>query len=292
MSENTTIFDPVQRRRQRDRASVAFAEHDFLMREVAERLAERLDGLNRNFPMVLDLGCHTGGLRAHIMGKNGIAEVVECDLSSAMVAQAGGGLRLVADEERLPFAEHTFDAVFSVLSLQGVNDLPGVLIQARQILKPDGLFLAALIGGESLTELRQAMLAGEIAEEGGAAPRVAPMVDAQDAARLLQRAGFALPVVESETITATYSDALSLMLDLRGMGEGNALVQRPRRPMKRNTLAAILSCYHEQHENDDGRIPARFDIITLTGWKPDASQQQPAARGSATVSLRAVLEQK
>lgn len=290
MPENAPIFDPVQRRRQRDRASVAFAEHDFLMREVAERLAERLDGLNRSFPTVLDLGCHVGGLREHIMGKNGIAEVVECDLSPAMVAQAGGGVRLVADEEHLPFAEHTFDAVFSVLSLQGVNDLPGALMQAQHILKPDGLFLAALIGGESLTELRQAMLAGEIAEEGGAAPRVSPMVGAQDAGLLLQRAGFALPVVESETITATYSDALSLMLDLRGMGEGNALAQRQRRPMKRNTLAAVLSHYHEQFGDEDGRIPARFDIITLTGWKPDASQQQPAARGSATVSLKAVLE--
>ena len=196
-----------------------------------------------------------------------------------------GRAALAADEEYLPFRDASFDLIVSCASLHHVNDLPGALVQIQRALKPDGVFLAALFGGATLTELRQAWLAAETALEGGAGPRVAPFADLRDAAGLLQRAGFALPVADSDTITVTYENPLKLMSDLRGMGETNVLRERRRAPTRRATLMAAADCYRSQFAGGDGRAPATFQILSLTGWAPAAGQPQALRPGSATARL-------
>ncbi|HEX7967021.1 MAG TPA: methyltransferase domain-containing protein [Stellaceae bacterium] len=198
--------------------------------------------------------------------------------------------RVVAEAEALPFARHSFDLVLSSLDLHWANDLPGALLQLRQVLRPDGLLLASLLGGETLFELRHALIEAELAEEGGAGPRVSPFADVRDLGMLLQRAGFALPVVDSDTVTATYADAPALMRDLRGMGETNALAERRRGFTRRATFARAAAIYAEQFGQADGRIPASFEIITLTAWAPHESQPKPLRPGSATARLADALE--
>ena len=283
------VFDRRAVRAHRDRAAAGFAGFDFLLREAAERLADRLLDVKRQFPLALDLGCHTGQLAQALQGRGGIERLVQADLSPAMLTGAKG-LRLAADEEFLPFAAQSFDAVFSVLSLHWVNDLPGALLQVNRSLKPDGLFLACMLGGETLAQLRDALLQAEADVTGGASPRVSPMAEVRDAGGLLQRADFALPVADSETIEVDYPDALKLMRDLRGMGESNALIGRQRRPTRRAVLAAAAAIYQSRHGRADGRIPARFQLITLTGWRPHESQQQPLRPGSAKSRLAAALD--
>src|SRR5512135_2761842 len=214
-------FDRRLLRLRRDRAAGGLAAHGFLFREVAERLIERLDDIKRQFPLALDLGCHSGEVRQALQSRRDVESLVQCDLSSAMARQAGGnsGRALAADEEALPFAAASFDLVLSSLSLHWVNDLPGALFQIRQILKPDGLFLAAMLGGGTLAELRSALVEAELEAQGGAGSHVAPFADVRDAGNLLQRAGFALPVADAETIIVTYPDVFALIRDLRGMGE-------------------------------------------------------------------------
>jgi SAM-dependent methyltransferase len=260
------IFDRAQVRRQRDRAAAKLAEHDFLLRESADRLADRLLDVTRKFPLVLDLGCHGGEMSGALRGRFGIERIVRCDLSPAMVALNGPGMGVVADEEMLPFAEARFDLVISNLSLHWVNDLPGALLQIRRLLRPDGLFLASLLGGETLSELRQSLIEADLAEEGGAGPRISPFVEVKDAGALLHRAGFALPVADSDPINVTYGDPLTLLRDLRGMGEGNAVMARRRHFSRRATLARALAVYQQRFANADGRLPARFQIVTMTGW--------------------------
>ena len=199
---------------------------------------------------------------------------------------------LAADEEALPFGRETLDLVLSNLSLHWVNDLPGALIQIRNALKPDGLFLAAMLGGDTLTELRQALMEAEIAETGGASPRVSPFADLSDAASLLQRAGFALPVADSDTITVTYPDAFALMRDLRRMGEAGAVRERPKHASPRRLMFAAAERYAELFADADGRIPATFQILYLTGWAPAASQQKPLRPGSAETRLADALDTK
>jgi SAM-dependent methyltransferase len=205
-----------------------------------------------------------------------------------LLAQCDGP-RLEADEEALPFAEASLDLVVSGLALHLVNDLPGTLIQIRRALKPDGLLLAALLGGATLTELRQAFLIAEEELEGGASPRVAPFADVRDLGGLLQRAQFALPVVDSDTVTVTYRDPLALMLELRAMGASNPLIERSRRPLRRATLARAIEVYTERFALADGRVPATFEIVTLTAWSPHPSQPKPLRPGSATTRLADVL---
>jgi len=286
------VFDRIQVRRQRDRAAPHFSEHDFLFQEIADRLLSRLEDVRRSFSSVLDLGCHNGLVAAYLKETAGKDRFVQCDLSPAMAKTAApAGMQvLAADEEALPFAPDTFDLVVSLLSLHWVNDLPGTLLQIRQILKPDGLFLAALIGGESLKELRMAMMQAELELESGASPRVSPLADIRDAGALLQRAGFALPVADLDSLTVRYSEPLKLMRDLRGMGETNAVGDRRKGLTRRTTLLRTLSLYEEQFRQSDGRVPATFDIIYLTGWGPAASQPQPLAPGSATTRLSAALD--
>ncbi len=285
------LFDRSLLRRRRDAAAAGFGAVDFLVREAATAIADRLADVNREFPRALDLGCHDGRLATLVRGTRGIETTVCCDLSPGFAAAAGAAHpALAADEEQLPFAEGSFDLVMSALSLHWVNDLPGALIQIRRALRPDGLFLATLLGGDTLSELRQSWLAAEAEIEGGAGPRVSPFADLRDAAGLLQRAGFALPVADIDTLTVTYSDALSLMRELRQMGEANALAGRRRGATRRDTLFRAAEIYAERYAGPDGRIPATFQMIHLTGWAPHESQQQPLRPGSARSRLADALD--
>ena len=283
-----TVFDRAQVRRQRDRAAANLRQHEFLLGEVAERLSERLLDVNRSFPVALDLGCHTGQTARTIRGVRGVETVLMADFSPEMARQAGPAA-LVADEEMLPFAPATFDLIISNLSLHWVNDLPGALIQIRRALKPDGLFLAAMLGGETLFELRRALMEAEIGLTGGVSPRVSPMAELRDGGSLMQRAGFGLPVVDSDSFTVSYANAFALMAELRGMGETNAVLARPRTPASRSLMAEATKRYHELFAEPDGRIPATFQVIYLAGWAPHELQQQPLRPGSAKSRLADAL---
>lgn len=282
------VFDRRIVRGRRDRAAAGLANHDFLHREIAERLIDRLDDVKRSFPLALDLGCHTGTLSHLIGGRGGVETLVSCDLSPRMAAAAPGPA-LAGDEEALPFAPATFDLVLSSLSLHWVNDLPGALAQVRRALRPDGLFLAAMFGGRTLGELRRVLGDAEIALEGGLSPRISPFAEVRDAGNLLQRAGFALPVADSETVTVMYEDPLRLLADLRGMGEANAAIERRRGFSRRSTLLAALGRYRDLYADGEGRVPASFEVITLTAWAPDPSQPKPLRRGSAATHLADAL---
>ena len=247
-----------------------------------------LADVKREFPRVLDLGCHTGLLGQRLLTRSDVATLVSCDAALAMACVAPGS-RLAADEEALPFADGAFDLIVSCLSLHWINDLPGCLIQVRRALKPDGLFLAAMLGGTTLAELRHAFLAAEAEIEGGASPRVSPFADVRDAGNLLVRAGFALPVAVTDTLTVSYESPLKLVRDLKGMGEANAQSARRRTFTRRTTLARALELYEERFKGSDGRVPATFEVVTLTGWAPHEMQPRPARRGSGTVPFKKAL---
>src|SRR5688572_8524100 len=286
------IFDRRLLRVRRGRAASTLHAHDFLLTEVAERLADRLSDIARRFPLALDLGARDGILARTLQGRGGIETLVQSDAAMVSARRAnlrGANLCVVADEELLPFKEQCFDAVLSNLALHWVNDLPGALAQIRTSLKPDGLFLASLFGTGTLQELRTALMEAELAETGGASPRVSPFADLRDAAGLLQRAGFALPVADADTVTVTYGDFFALLRDLRGMGEANVLIDRLRRPTRRTVFARAAAIYQERFADAQGRLPATFQVLFLTGWAPDPSQQQPARRGSGKTSLKDVL---
>jgi SAM-dependent methyltransferase len=290
-----TVFDRAAVRAHRRRVAGGGGADDQggrLFREVALRLGERLEAVRRFFPRALDLGCHGGALARVLAGRVGSELMVHADLAPGFAARAraaSGGAGVVADEEMLPFAPDSFDLVASNLDLHWVNDLPGALIQIARALRPDGLFLAAMLGGRTLAELREALLAAELEGEGGAGPRVSPFADVQDAGALLQRAGFALPVVDRDTIAVAYDDALALMRDLRAMGETNAVAGRRRGFSRRATLLGAAALYQERFAAPDGRVHATFDVIYLTGWKPDASQPRALRPGSARHRLADAL---
>lgn len=265
------IFDSALVTRRKARADIA--AHDFLYAEMAHRLIDRLGDMARGFPDALNLS-GDGGVLARMLAGHGGIERMESR---------------VLEEKALPFAADRFDLVLSNAALHWVNNVPGVLMELHRVLKPDGLLLALFPGGETLHELREAMTHASILEEGGAGPRISPFIDVRDAGALLQQAGFALPVVDADRVTVRYENALALMQDLRGMGEANALIARPKRFLRRGTLAAIDEHYRRHFASEDGRIPASFDLITLTGWKPHPSQQQPSKRGSGKVNLGDVL---
>jgi SAM-dependent methyltransferase len=283
------IFDRVLLRRRRERAARSpDPRRDFLFAESGERLLDRLDDVRRRFPLALDLGSRDGLLGRLLQGRGGIETLIQGDLSLGMLRQAGAPV-LQLDEEALPFAPESFDLILANLSLHWANDLPGVLAQIRHVLKPDGLFLGVLFGAGTLGELRTALMEAEIAETGGTSARVAPFADLRDAAGLMQRAGFALPVADVETVTVTYAGLMPLLADLRAMGEANILDARLKRPTRRAVVARAAALYQEKFALADGRIPASFRLIFLTGWAPHESQQQPARRGSGTVNLNDVL---
>ena len=288
MDTRVQVFDRATVRRNRERAAASFADHDFLFREVGERLVDRLDDLTRQFPLAVEIGARDGLLKGLLVGHGGVETLVETNLS---IRASGDALSLgtICDEELFPFADGSLDLVISNLALHWANDLPGVLSQIRRALKPDGLFLASLFGGETLHELGQALGEAELAATGGMAPRIAPLVDVRDAGALLERAGFALPVVDSDRIDVTYPDALALMRDLRHMGETNAAIERPRHMSRRDVLLGSVAAYHERFADAEGRVPATFQVIYLTAWRPHEGQQKPARRGSGEVSLVDVL---
>jgi len=265
-----TLFDRRVWRLHRDRAAGSV---DFLHREVADRLIDRLDLVNRDFATVLDLGARDGGMAGALAARGPSSVVIAAEPSLKLLKHAPAP-RVVADPELTPFGDASFDLVMSCLALHWCADLPGALIQLCRALKPDGLLLAAMFGGNTLVELRTVLFEAELAEEGGVSPRVSPTAELGDIASLLQRAGFAMPVADSETITVTYPDMLALMRDLRGMGETNALAAR-RRFLSRATLARAGATYTERFSNADGRIKATFEILFLTGWAPHADHAKP-----------------
>jgi SAM-dependent methyltransferase len=287
MAEGPMIFDRALIRRRRRRAA-ALGPATFLLERVACDLAERLAAVLRRFELAVDLATPGDALRAALDRLGTVGTIVAADAVSDRVAPDGKKF-IAADEEALPFRDASLDLVVSGLALQFVNDLPGVLVQIRRALKPDGLFLAALLGGETLTELRQCFAAAESDVEGGASPRVAPFADLRELGALLQRAGFALPVTDVDRLVVRYDTVFGLMHDLRRMGATNALYARRRTPLKRATLMRMAEFYARQFADDDGRVRATFEIVWLLGWAPDPSQQQPLTPGSAKARLADAL---
>jgi NADH dehydrogenase [ubiquinone] 1 alpha subcomplex assembly factor 5 len=261
-----SLFDRRAWRMHRERAGRTGCV-DFLHAEVANRLIERLEDVGGRFHTAIDVGARSGTLSRALAHQPGIEWVVAADPSLEFLARCPGD-RAAADPELVPFRESSFDLAVSSLALHWVGDLPGALVQFRRILKPGGLFLAAMLGGRTLVELRTALFEAELAEEGGVSPRVSPAADLADVAALLLRTGYAMPVADAEAITVTYADALALMRDIRGMGETNALSARRRTPLRRSTLARSVALYTERFGLPDGRIPATFEILFLTGWQP------------------------
>ena len=283
MTPNPLVFDRALLRKRRDRAR-ALGPETFLIDRVAADLAERLGAVLRQFDVAVDLGTPSDAVRAALADNASIGRLV-----------AAGPLPdgdIVADEEALPFRDASLDLAVSALALQFVNDLPGTLVQIRRALKPDGLFLAAIVGGDTLNELRQCFARAESEIEGGLSPRVAPFADLRDLGGLLQRAGFALPVTDLDRVTVRYDTPLVLMHDLRRMGATNVLVDRRRQTLRRATLMRMLEVYGARFSDADGRIRATFEIVWLSGWAPHASQQQPLKPGSAQLRLADALKTK
>jgi SAM-dependent methyltransferase len=270
------IFDRSARRQRRDRAASGFAAHDFLRAAMLDGIEERLASVRRSFTDVLDLGCFDGSFQPPAG-----ARVARLDAGHAFARMAGG---VQGDEDRLPFADASFDLVVSAGVLDQVNDVPGALSLIRRVLRPDGLFLGAMLGAGSLTALRAGF---RVAEAERPAPRLHPQIEVRSAGDLLMRAGFALPVADVETLRVRYGGLGRLIEDLRGMAGTNLLVER--QPLSRMALARAANAFAEAAD-PDGRTSERFEIIFLTGWAPSPDQPQPARRGSATASLAAALK--
>jgi SAM-dependent methyltransferase len=263
------LFDRALLRARQQRAARLGAE-TFLLDRVIADLDERLQAVLRKFAAAADIGTPGEGLRTALVGRAETFTRVS-----------------VPDDERegLRLAPESLDLAVSALALQLVNDLPGVLAQVRRALKPDGLLLAATLGGDTLTELRQSFAAAEAELDGGVSPRVAPFADLRDIGALLQRTGFALPVIDVDRVIVRYDSVFALMQDLRRMGATNVLVERRRTPLRRATLLRMAAVYAERFSDPDGRIRATFDVIWLSGWAPHESQQKPLRPGSAKASL-------
>jgi len=272
MSAPSVIFDKALLEARRQRALKQGAE-TFLLDRVAADIGERLSAVLRNFERAVDIGTPGDAVRRALVASGKVTAVEAVPFRDEIVSAPAG----------------TLDLAVSALALHFVNDLPGALVQIRRSLKPDGLFLAALIGGDTLTELRQSFAAAESEIEGGISPRVAPFADIRDIGALLQRAGFALPVVDSDRVTVRYDTVFALMHDLRRMGATNALTERRRRPLKRATLFKMAEIYRQRFADADGRLRATFEVIWLSGWAPHESQQQPLKPGSARTRLADAL---
>jgi SAM-dependent methyltransferase len=263
------LFDHAALRARLARAERAGAE-TFLLEMVSSDLAERLGAVVRPLGRAADIGTPLGGLGDALAGRVGAVDRVDL---------------LVSDNEDLRLAPQSIDLAVSALALQFANDLPGIFAQVRRALVPDGLFIAAMLGGDTLSELRQAFAAAESERDGGISPRVAPAIDVRDLGALLQRAGFALPVSDSDRLIVRYDDAFALMRDLRRMAATNVLTERRRTPLRRTTLVRMAEVYADRFSDPDGRIRATFDILWLSGWAPHESQQKPLRPGSAQASL-------
>lgn len=281
------LFDSDLVRQRRLRAArEAASGADFLMRHVCDDLAERLSAVERRFGVAVDLFSGSGIPAETLAGSGKIGQVVRIETDRELL---GGRTGMVAPPETLPLQPESIDLAVSLLSLQETNDTPGMLIQTRRALRPDGLFLAAMAGQGTLAELKESLLAAETEMAGGASPRVAPFADVREVGALLQRAGFALPVADVDQLTVRYDSMFHLMRDLRAMGATNPLSARSRRPATRGLFARAAEVYAERFSDPDGRVRATFSILWMSGWAPHASQQQPLRPGSAKVSLASVL---
>jgi SAM-dependent methyltransferase len=270
------LFDRSLLRARQERA-LKLGPATFLLDRVGEDMGERLAAVKRDFADVADIWTPGDALRKQLGDR--VKSFTHIDLQDAA-------------QEVLPFRPEQFDLAISALALQFVNDLPGVLAQIRRALKPDGLLLAAMIGGDTLNELRQCFAAAEAELEGGVSPRVAPFADLRDVGALLQRAGLALPVTDVDRVVVRYASAFALMADLRRMGATNVLLERRRLPTRRATMLRMAQIYAKRFADADGRIRATFDVIWLSGWAPHESQPKPLRPGTATASLEAAVKGK
>ena len=294
MTQNKTSFkEPIPEgdifnrrliKSRRDNNVERFKSHDFLNREISERLLDNLKDIKRDFKTILSMNIHDQIIDDHLKPD----DIFFQDLSYP-VLKSKNGMSVQGDEEYLPYKNQCLDLTLSCLNLHWINDLPGTLIQILRCLKPDGMFLAAIFGGDTLTELRQSMLKADMDHLGGISPHISPFIDVRDAGGLMQRAGFALPVVSQERINVTYSDAFALMKELKGMGENNALNKRFKGLSSRQLMMKVAEHYHQDFANEQGRITATFDIVYLQGWAPHESQQQPLKPGSAKMALKDAL---
>ncbi len=286
------LFDRSLLARRLDRAANGFAQARFLKARAAEDMLETLSAINRHFDLALDIGARDGTFAEALQGSDAAAKIgllIEGDLSERFT---GPGPRVVMDEEQLPFGDDSLNLIVSTLNLHTVNDLPGVLVQIRRALKPDGLFIGALFGGETLKELRACLMEAELEVRGGYGPRIAPFAEGADLIDLMKRTGFAMPVVDSDRVEVTYDHPLKLLADLRAMGESNILIDRPRKSLNKAILGRLCELYFERFGNNEGRVPATFEIVTLSGWKAHESQQKPLKPGSAKTRLADALNVK
>jgi SAM-dependent methyltransferase len=296
MTSVPVIFDRKVVVHRRDRCAATADVADFLLARVADDLAERIAIVNRQFEAGLVVEAYHGVVGRRLRSLANVSSTLrEAEPSSGLRARIAATtpavdvLNVGHDDLVRVVAPESLDLIISALSLQLVDDLPGALIQCRQVLKPDGLLTAALLGGDTLRELREAWLVAEDDVTGGASPRVAPFADVRALGSLLQRAGFALPVVDSDTVTVTYATPLHLMRDLKAMAASNPLADRRRVPVTRRLLMRAAEVYAERFAGPDGRVPATFEIVTLTAWVPHASQPQPLRPGSASTRLADAL---
>ncbi len=287
MSDPRHIFDRDLLRRRRQRAAPRMAVHAFLLDRFRDDVEERLSLIQRTFSSALIVGAHGGSIGA-MLRRRGITSVIEMDSVPGLLPTSIQ-MNVLADEEALPFSDESFDLIVAPLTLHFVNDLPGALLQIRRCLRPDGLFIGGLFGGATLQELRRAWLEAESEISGGASPRVAPFADVRDLGGLLQRAGFALPVVDADIMRVRYGSALNLMHELRAMGASNVLADRRRIPVSRALLMRVSEIYAERFADPDTRVPATFEMLVMTAWAPHESQQKPLQPGSAKARLADAL---
>ncbi len=292
MSSPPRLFDRSLLAARRNRAAEGFAQAQFLRDRSIEDTLLTLAAINRRFDLALDMSAADGGFGRALQASDAAAKVgllIEGELSEQLSARQAGAARLIMDEEWLPFADDRLNLIVSVLGLHNVNDLPGVLVQVRRALTPDGLFIGTLFGGETLKELRGCLMEAELEVRGGYGPRIAPFAEGPDLIDLLKRTGFSMPVVDSDRVEVSYEHPLRLLADLRAMGEGNVLADRPRMGLNRRILQRMAELYFKRFADTEDRVVATFEIITLSGWKPHESQQKPLKPGSAKTRLADAL---
>ncbi|XP_054634344.1 arginine-hydroxylase NDUFAF5, mitochondrial isoform X2 [Dunckerocampus dactyliophorus] len=284
------VFDRTMKKRQKDWAASAkdSRKYDYLREEVGSRVADRVYDVARTFPVALEVGSGRGHIAQHL-NKDIVERLFLTDISGSTLRQVSCGEMtthvLMADEEFLPFKENTFDLVLSSLSLHWINDLPGALRQIRHVLKPDGVFIGAMVGGDTLYELRCSLQLAETEREGGFSPHISPYTAVTDVGNLLGQAGFNMLTVDIDEVHVHYPSIMEVMMDLQGMGESNCAWNR-KAMLHRDTILAAAAVYKEMYGNEDGSIPATFDVLYMIGWKPHASQPKAAKRGSGSVSFR------
>ncbi|KAJ8246161.1 hypothetical protein GJAV_G00264360 [Gymnothorax javanicus] len=283
------VFDRNMKRKQKNWAAVLqdAVKYDYLRDEVGSRVADRVYDIARSFPLALDIGCGKNHIAEHL-SKDVVERLFLTDISeNALKLKKETGIPthcVMADEEFLPFRDNTFDLVVSSMSFHWINDLPGALRQIHQVLKPDGVFIGAMVGGETLYELRCSLQLAELEREGGFAPHVSPYTAVTDLGNLLGRAGFTMLTVDVDEIQVHYPGMFEVMKDLQGMGESNCAWKR-KAMLHRDTILAAAAIYQEMYGHEDGSVPATFEILYMIGWKPHESQAKPARRGSGNVSF-------